>query len=322
MGLFLDDEVVDTRSSHTLWVEKYRPQKLDEYVGSETLKNSFTSYVQSNDIPHLLLYGGAGVGKTTFAKMISKSIDCDLLYINASDERKVDELGARIKGFASSVCVRKLKVIILDEVDYISAHAQALLRNMLEMYSYSTRFILTCNYPEKIIAPVVSRCQVFEVVPPSKKDIAIHLTNVLRKENVTYEKESVAFLVNSYYPDIRRILNTAQQGSLSGKLEVNQKAVIENDVKLKVVDLLKNSVSGKDTFTKIRQLISDNKTTDYTEFYSTLFSHSDEYSKNQLANIIVTIAESQYQAALVVDKEISFMSCIVQLLKLIHSKES
>jgi replication factor C small subunit len=322
MSLFVEDEKVDTQSTHSLWVEKYRPKVLGEYVGSEALKTSLEGYIKNNDIPHILLHSQSpGTGKTTAAKMIANSIDSDVLYINASDSRKVEELTSQIKTFVSCVGFKKWKVVVLDEVDFISPTAQALLRNLLEAYSHNTRFILTCNYVQRVMSPVVSRCQVFEVIPPSKKDIAVHLTKILTKENVTYDAESIKFIVNTYYPDIRKIINFSQQSAVDGTLNINQKAIIEGDLRLKIIELLKSSVNKKDSFTKIRQVLADNKMSDYTELFSALYQHVDDYAKGNVANTIIAISDSQSQSALVADREITFMACIIKLLKIIHKEE-
>ena len=153
-----------------LWVEKYRPQTLDTYVGNEHLVKKAGSYIKNDDIPHLLLYGKAGTGKTTLAKLIVNQIDCDYLYINASDENNVDTVRTKIKTFASSIGFKKWKVVILDECDYITPNAQAALRNLMEVFSSHCRFILTCNYLERMLQPIVSRCQTYNISPPSKKD--------------------------------------------------------------------------------------------------------------------------------------------------------
>jgi DNA polymerase III delta prime subunit len=322
MGMFVEDESpIDNRQEHTIWCEKYRPMSVDEYVGSEILKSSLSNYIKSKDLPHILLHSASpGTGKTTAAKMIAKSIECDYLYINASDENSVDTIRNKVKTFASSMGFKPLKVLVLDEADFITTNGQAALRNLMETYAKSTRFILTCNYVDRIIAPVVSRCQAFEVIPPSKKDIALHLINILKKENITFNTENVAFLVNSFYPDIRKIINTAQQSSVDKTLSINQKDVVENDVKLKLIDLLKASKSKKDTIKEVRQLLADNRTSDYTEWFSTLYNHVDEYSKEKSADVIVTIAEHQYHSALVADKEINFSACIIQILDAIYGR--
>ena len=196
--------------SHYLWCEKYRPQILDQYIGNQHLKDKVKRYLQSEDIPHLLLYGKAGTGKTTLAKILTKNIKCDYLYINASDENKVDDVRIKIKNFASSIGFNPLKILILDEADYLTPNAQAALRNLMETFSRHTRFILTCNYAERIIDPIQSRCQSYKIVPPSKKEVALHLKNILELENIDFELDDIAIIINSSYPDIRQIINSAQ----------------------------------------------------------------------------------------------------------------
>ena len=166
---------------HSLWVEKYRPNELDNYIGNDHLKSKVSVYLESGDIPHLLLFGRAGTGKTTLAKLLINNIDCDYLYINASDENSVDVVREKVKNFASTLGFKDMKVIILDECDYITPNAQAALRNLMETFSKSTRFILTCNYVEKIIDPIQSRCQTFAITPPSKKDVAKRLNDILKE---------------------------------------------------------------------------------------------------------------------------------------------
>jgi DNA polymerase III delta prime subunit len=182
MSFIAFEEVKQTETQHYLWVEKYRPNTLENYIGNQQLKDTVKGYIEKHDIPHLLFYGTAGTGKTTLAKAITKNIDCDVMYINASDENSVENVRTKIKSFASSVGFRKIKVIILDEADFLSPEAQAALRNMMETYSLTTRFILTCNYVEKIIPALVSRCQTYKIEPLSKKEVAVHLKNILDKE--------------------------------------------------------------------------------------------------------------------------------------------
>ena len=154
-----------------LWVEKYRPITLEEYIGNETIKNKIADYLKQGSIQNLLFYGVAGTGKTTLAKLIAKNLNCDLLYINASDERGIDTIREKIIPFASSMSFNDVKIVILDEADYITPQAQATLRNTIESCSKTTRFILTCNYLERIISPLQSRCQTFEIIPPSKTEV-------------------------------------------------------------------------------------------------------------------------------------------------------
>jgi len=299
--------------SHSLWVEKYRPKDLSTYVGNEHLKEKVKVYLESEDVPHLLLYGKAGTGKTTLAKIITSNIDCDYMYINASDENKVDDVRNKIKTFASSVGFKSLKVIILDECDYLTPNAQAALRNLMETFSRHCRFILTCNYVERIIDPIQSRCQSYKVVPPSKKEVAQQLVHILKEENCTFELDDIALIVTAGYPDIRRVINSAQRQIIDGKLKIDTSSIIQNDYKLKLIELLTSGAKLND----IRQLIADNSITDYSELYRLLYDEVETYSSGKVAECIMNIGEAQFQDVHVVDKEINFMSLIIRLLKIL-----
>jgi replication factor C small subunit len=219
---FFEKETVKTEN--TLWVEKYRPQTLKDYIGNDLLKEKVQSYLDNNDVPHLLLYGKAGTGKTTLAKIIAQTIECDMMIINASDENNVETVRNKVKNFASGAGFKGFKIIILDEFDYMTPNAQAILRNLMETFSRHTRFILTCNYHEKIIEPILSRCQTFAVNPPSKKEVAVHVTEILNKEGIRYDVKDVADIISSFYPDIRRVMNTCQLQSSKGELKVNKQS--------------------------------------------------------------------------------------------------
>ena len=307
----------NSKKEHSLWVEKYRPQTLSEYVGNETVKETIQQYLDSNDIPHLLLHGKAGTGKTTLAKLIVNTIKCDSMIINASDENNVDTVRTKVKNFASSMGFAGFKVIILDEFDYMTPNAQAILRNLMETFSKHCRFILTCNYHEKIIDPIKSRCQTFAITPPTKKDVAIQVTRILDAEKIKYDVKNVADIISSYYPDIRRILNTCQLQSAKGELKVDHQIMVESDFKTKLVDLLKANDDKRNMFMNIRQAVADNRLNDYSEMYSMLYDKVDEYAAGNTANVILTIAEGLSKDALVVDKEIVFMSTIIQILNII-----
>ena len=299
--------------SHSLWVEKYRPTDLSTYVGNEHLKEKVKVYLESEDVPHLLLYGKAGTGKTTLAKIITGNIDCDAMYINASDENSVDAVRFKIRSFAASVGFKDLKVIILDEADYLTPNAQAALRNLMETFSKHCRFILTCNYVERIIDPIQSRCQSYKVVPPSKKEVAQQMVDILDKENCLYKLDDVALIVNAGYPDIRRVINSAQRQIVDGKLKIDTSSVIQNNYKLQLLEMLSNGSKLND----IRQLIADNSISDYSELFRLLYDEVDNYGKGKQAECIMNIAEAQYQDVHVVDKEINFMSLIIRLTRIL-----
>ena len=299
--------------SHSLWVEKYRPKDLSTYVGNEHLKEKVKVYLESEDVPHLLLFGKAGTGKTTLAKIVVNNIDCDYMYINASDENKVDDVRNKIKTFASSVGFKSLKVIILDECDYLTPNAQAALRNLMETFSKHCRFILTCNYVERIIDPIQSRCQSYKVVPPSKKEVAQQMVNILKEENCTFELDDIALIVNAGYPDIRRVINSAQRQIIDGKLTIDTTSVIQNNYKLQLLEMLSNNSKLND----IRKLIADNSISDYSELFRLLYDEVDNYGNGKQAECIMNIAEAQFQDVNVVDKEINFMSLIIRIMRIL-----
>lgn len=299
---------------HTLWVERYRPYTLEGYVGNEAVVEKVDIYLQNGDVPHLLLYGSAGTGKTTLAKIISKNLDCDVMYINASDENNVETVREKIKNFASTIGFRQWKLIILDEADYLTPNAQAALRNLMETFSKTTRFILTCNYVEKIIDPIQSRCQVFAITPPSKKDVAIRVNKILQDESVSFTPEDLVTIINSGYPDIRRILNACQRQVVNGKLVLDKASLIEANYMDKLVELLSSSQDVKTKFTSIRQLLADSQVKDYTALYRFLYDNLDSFATGHVGPVILIIAEAQYQDSMVVDKEINVMSMFVKIL--------
>ena len=298
---------------NSLWVEKYRPKDLSTYIGNEHLKDKVKVYLENADVPHLLLYGKAGTGKTTLAKLIVNNIDCDYLYINASDENSVDAVRFKIRSFASTIGFKEMKVIILDESDYLTPNAQAALRNVMETFSKHCRFILTCNYVERIIDPIQSRCQSYKVVPPSKKEVAQQMVNILKEENCTFELDDIALIVNAGYPDIRRVINSAQRQVVNGNLKIDTSSVIQNNYKLQLLEMLTSGAKLND----IRQLIADNSISDYSELYRLLYDEVESYGNGKVAECIMNIAEAQYQDVNVVDKEINFMSLIIRLIRII-----
>ena len=304
---------------NTLWVEKYRPDTLDGYVGNELVVDKVKMYLENGDVPHLLLYGTAGTGKTTLAKIIAKNIDADLMYINASDENNVEAVRTKIKNFASTVGFRKWKIVILDESDYLTPNAQAALRNLMETFSRTTRFILTCNYVEKIIDPIQSRCQTFGINPPSKADVAKRTAKILQDEGIEFDMKDLASIVNSNYPDIRRILNTCQRQVIDNKLKLDKESLMQANYMIKVLEILKSNTSKKDSFTAIRQLLADSKVKDFTAMYTYLYDNLDDYATGHLAAVILTLAESQSTDSFSVDKEIHIMAMFIKILEEIRN---
>jgi len=302
---------------NSLFVEKYRSKVLDEYIGNEQLKQIVSQYINNNDIQNLLLYGTPGTGKTTLAKLIVNNINCDFLYINASDERGIDTIRDKVQGFASSASFKPLKIIILDEADFLTIQAQASLRNIIETYSRTTRFILTCNYLERIIDPLQSRCQVLKITPPSKKEVAQHVANVLEQENINYELNDLVLVVNKHYPDVRKILNTCQVNTVESKLTIDKALITSNGYTDAILKEL--IAANKNSFNNIRQILADSNLSDFEEIYRFLYDNLDEYAKNDLAkiSIIIEIENYMYHANFRIDKEINVMALICSILKTI-----
>jgi replication factor C small subunit len=297
-----------------LWTEKYRPTKLDDYVGNEHLKTKVAGYLENDDIPHLLLFGRAGTGKTTLAKLIVKSIDCDYMIINASDENNVEMVRTKVKNFASSMGFKKFKVIILDEFDYMSKEAQAILRNLMETFSAHCRFILTCNYVEKVIEPIQSRCQSFQIVPPTKKDVAIQMSKILKAESIEFDVKDLVPIIDASYPDIRKVINTCQLNSNKGKLNVDVQNLLENDYKMKVLDILKSNDDSRNKYMKVRQAIIDSKANDFSELYTLLYDKVDEYAPNNTSGVILFLGEAVANSSLANDKEIIAAATMIKIL--------
>jgi replication factor C small subunit len=301
-------------TNNTLWVEKYRSQNLDTYVGNEGVKAFISKCITNNDIPHLLLYGKPGTGKTTLAKLITKNIKCDVMYINASDERGIDTIRDKIVDFASVNSFNPLKVIILDESDYITAQAQAALRNVMETYSAKTRFILTANYAERIIDPLKSRCQTFHIEPPAKGDVAKHLAWILDQEEIKYELPNIASLVKTYYPDIRKIINATQQ-SIDDNNVLNPGALVPNVEGVLSAIIAHLKAKKPTSWADVRQAIADADINDFVPLYTGLYERANEYTKSP-ADVAIHSAQYLWQNNTIADKEINFMAFISQITKI------
>lgn len=302
------------RKENTLWTEKYRPVSLDTYIGNTEIKDKIKSFLETNDIPHLLLFGSAGTGKTTLAKIIVNTINCDYLYVNASDKSGVDFIRSELIPFASSAGFNDLKIIILDESDFLTPSAQAALRNAMETFSKHTRFILTANYAERIIDPIQSRCQSFKILPPSKKDVAARMVSILDDQDIRYTKEDLVLIINNTYPDIRRSINSLQQQSLSGELKIDKQAIIQSNYQLKLLELLKIQ-DKKKAFTEMRTVLSEAGKSDFLSLYEFLFDNLDEFAVGHIAPVILILAESQTQESFAIDKELHSAALMVRLLQ-------
>jgi replication factor C small subunit len=314
---FFSEETESQSQSHTLWAEKYRPNNVNDYICDSHLRDILVDFINRKDIPHLLFHGGAGTGKTTLAKILTKNIPSDVIYINASDTNGIEMVRTKIKGFAGSTGFQALKIVILDEADFFTTEAQAALRNLMETYSQSTRFILTCNYVEKIIKPLISRCQVFEIEPPTKKDVAVYVRNILDKESIKYELSDLKTVLDNFYPDVRKTINYLQQSSTSGTLKLVKTQNASVDLKSSLVNLLKNSKTNSKAFNDIRQLVADAGTKTFDELYIELYTKASEFAPDKEISVIIEVAEYMYQSAMVVDKEITFMACVAKLIKTI-----
>jgi replication factor C small subunit len=296
---------------HTLWIEKYRSQTLEQYIGNDAVKERIADCITNNDIPHFIFSGTAGTGKTTLAKLIVNNIKCDYLYLNASDENGIDIIRDKVKGFASSASFNPLKVIILDEADFLTQPAQAALRNIIEEYSINTRFILTCNYIERLIEPLQSRCEINILKPPTKGGVAKHIcTNILDVEGITYDIKDVAAIINELYPDIRSVIKVLQQNIKDGKLKV----VALNDNWCKQLIQMLNK-RDKDAWFQIRQLVADSQVDDFQIAYRYMFEHMPEFSYGNDANLSVILDDFIWRSSVVPDKEINFAAAIAKILE-------
>ena len=296
---------------HTLWIEKYRSQTLEQYIGNDAIKARIADCIANNDIPHLIFAGSAGTGKTTLAKLIVKNIQCDYLYINASDENGIDTIRDKVKGFASTASFQPIKVVILDEADFLTQPAQAALRNLIEEYSAYTRFILTCNYVERLIEPLQSRCELHMLKPPTKGAVAKHIcTNILDVESVTYDVQDVVRVINEFYPDIRSVIKVLQSNVRDSKLTVT--TLDDNWTKQLIQILIKRE---KNAWYQVRQLVADAQVDDFQTAYRYMFDHMTEFSYGNDAQLSVILDDFIWRAGVVPDKEINFAACIAKVLE-------
>ena len=300
-------------TDHSLLVEKYRPSTLENYVGNEHIKKSIQQYLDQGDIQHFIFQGPAGTGKTTLAKIIVKNLDCDYLYINASDERGIETIRDKVSSFASTMSFKPLKVVILDEADFLTIQAQASLRNVIESFSRTTRFIMTCNFVERIIDPLQSRCQVLKIVPPTKGEVAKHVAWVMNKEETKFEVEDLKTIVNQYYPDLRKCLNTIQLSTQDNKLTIDKTILVSSNYMSQVVKELSNA---KPKWREIRQIIANANVSDFEEFYRYLYDNASVYANENEGMVAIYLNEYSYQSNFRIDKEINAMALIQKIIEL------
>jgi DNA polymerase III delta prime subunit len=301
---------------HILWVEKYRPAKVEDCILPDGIKKTFQEYVNRKEIPNLLLSGSAGVGKTTIAKALCEEVGCDYLVINGSDENGVDTIRVKIKSYASSMSLLGgRKVIILDEADYLTVNAQAILRASIEEFSGNCSFIFTCNFKNRIIDPIHSRCTVVDFkINGSKPKMAAQFFKrvewILEQEGIIYDKPVVAEVITKYFPDNRRILNELQRYSVGGTIDKGLLASV-SDVML--TELI-NSLKVKD-FAGARKWVTNNLDNDPVRIFRTMYDKLYEVLQpNSVPQMVLILAKYQYQAAFAADHEINLMACLTEIM--------
>lgn len=302
------------KKEHTLLVEKYRPDILEGFMCKEETKVKFEEYIKNQDIPHLLFAGRPGSGKTTIAKILVNNIDCDYLYINGTDERSMDVMRDKVGSFAAAGSFKPRKIVILDEATHILQASQVILLNMMETYSLNTRFILTGNYPERLIEPLRSRLQEFDLSPPTKKTVAQHVVNILNKENIEFELDDVVTIIKKFYPDFRKIINNCQKYTIDNVLVIDKSSNLAEDYKLQILEELKKPSSK--SFNTIRQYIADSGANNFEELFRFLYDTSHIYTPGNEGMVAIYVNEYSYQSNFVLDKEINIMGLIARILEL------
>ena len=301
-----------------LFVEKYRPKTIEECILPSDLKNTFREMVKSGVAQNVLLCGPAGTGKTSVARALCNDLNAEYILINCSEDGNIDTLRVKIRDFASTVSLNgNRKVVILDEFDYSNANSiQPALRGAIEEFAANCRFILTCNYKNRIIAPIHSRCTNIEFVIPSSekpnlaRDMMERIQKILDNENIPFEKEVLVKLIMKHFPDIRRMLNEIQRYSVSGKIDVG---ILSNFENIKIQDLV--SAMKSKNFTDARKWVVSNLDNSPPEMFRKIYdTMSDMLDKGSIPEAILIIADYQYKSAFVADQEINFIACIVELM--------
>ena len=301
-----------------LWVEKYRPKIIDDCILPEDLKATFKSFITQNEIPNLILSGSAGVGKTTVARALLEQIGANYIVINGSLSGNIDTLRTEIKDFASTVSFTGgRKYVILDEADYLNPNStQPALRNFMEEYSSNCGFILTCNFRNRIIEPLHSRCSVIEFkigkedLPRLASQFLKRVVNVLTTERITFDKSTVAELVSKHLPDWRRVLNELQRYSVNGSIDSGIFVNITDDNFKTLVGYLKNK-----NFVEIRRWVGENADSDVTSLFRKLYDTAyDNVKPSDIPQLVLILADYQYKDAFVADHEINLAAALTQIM--------
>jgi len=303
--------------NHLLWVEKYRPSKVEDCILPDAIKSTFLEYVARKEIPNLLLSGSAGVGKTTIAKALCEEIGCDYIVINGSDESGIDVLRTKIKNYASSVSLSGgRKVVIIDEADYLNPNStQPAMRGAIEEFSSNCSFIFTCNFKNRIIDPIHSRCSVIDFkINGSKQAMAAQFFKrvewILEQEGITYSKDAVAAVITKHFPDNRRVLNELQRYAVSGNIDAGIVASVA-DVQL---GPLVAALKDKD-FASVRKWVTNNLDNDPVKIYRKLYDGLYEVLKaNSVPQLVLHLSKYQYQSAFVADHEINMVACLTEIM--------
>ena len=304
--------------SEYLYVEKYRPHKIEDCILPDRLKKVFQEYVTKGDIPNLMLTGTAGCGKTTVAKAMCEEIGINHLFINSSDERGIDTLRIKIKGYASTVSLTGgRKVIILDEADYLTPEAQAGLRGAIEEFSENCSFIFTCNFKARLIDALHSRCSVIDFALKGDEKVKMmaqmykRITVILKEESIEYDEKVLPKIIQRYFPDYRRTLNELQRYSTSGNIDAGVLSQVESVRKLD--DLIK-ALKEKD-FSTMRKWIVNNSDIDQSRIFRSIYDNLCVYLKPESVPMaVVTLAKYQYQSAFVADQELNLVACLTELM--------
>lgn len=301
-----------------LWVEKYRPQTIEDTILPAELKATFQQFVDQGNIPNLLLAGSAGCGKTTVARAMLEQLGCDYIVINGSMNGNIDTLRNDIMQFASSVSFTGgRKYVILDEADYLNANStQPALRNFMEEFSKNCGFILTCNFKNRVIEPLQSRCSVIEFkikkndLPALASQMMRRLCNILDTEGVVYDKPVIAELIKKHYPDWRRAINELQRYSATGRIDSGLLANVQETTMRQLVGFLKD----KD-FTSTRKWVAENIDSDANAVFRMLYDMSSQFvTKNSIPTLVLILSKYQYQAAFAADHEINLMACLTEMM--------